>query len=75
MYVAPFAAMITPAVCMDPLPHRRDPPAYVGGLVTVPVMVVPPELIVNGIDSVSVLDVHERTETLTFALVWLEVPG
>src|SRR4051812_34252132 len=60
---------------MDPLPHNRDPPAYGGGLMTVPVMVVLPELIVNGIDSASVLDVQEYAETLTFALASVGVPG
>jgi hypothetical protein len=60
---------------MDPLPHTKDPPAYGGGLVIVPVMVVLPELIVNGIDSASVLDVHVGTETLTFALLWVKFPG
>lgn len=42
---------------------------------TVPVIVVLPELIVNGIDSASVLDVQVYTETLTFALASVEVPG
>jgi hypothetical protein len=74
-YVAPFAATITPHVGIDPLPHSRDPPAYGVGLVTVSVMVVLPEPIVNGIDKASVLDVQVYTETLTFALASVEVPG
>jgi hypothetical protein len=42
--------------------------------VIVPVMVVLPELIVNGIERVSVLDVYVGADTLTFALASVKVP-
>jgi hypothetical protein len=56
VYVAPSAPTIGPPAGKDPPPHNIDPPAYGGGFVIAPVIVVLPELIVNGIDSVSVLE-------------------
>ena len=43
-------------------------------MVTVPLMVVLPSLIVNGIESVSARDLYV-IETLTFALVSVELPA
>jgi hypothetical protein len=78
VYVAAFAPTIAPAAVNEPPPHKLDPPAYGGGLVTVPVMVLLPELIVNGIDIVSSLKIiwgFTCTETETLAFASLNVPG
>jgi hypothetical protein len=40
-----------------------------------PLIVVVPEMIVNGIESVRRLDVNEGFETLRFAFVSVKVPG
>ena len=77
VYVAAFAPTIGPAAGRDPPPHKIDPPAYGGGFVIVPVIVVVPEVIANGIDSVSFLEIWglNCAETVTLAFVSVNVPG
>jgi len=70
VYVALLAATLRPLVGLSGLrTHSRDPPEYGAGLVTVPVIVVLPEVIVNGIESVSVLEICGvmRAETMAVA--------
>jgi hypothetical protein len=75
VYVAPPAAAFGPPSKKDPDQHNRDPPKQGGGLVMLPLIVVVPEMIVNGIESVRRLDVNEGFETLRFAFVSVKVPG
>jgi hypothetical protein len=79
VYVAAVAFTIEPAAGRDPPPHNIDPPAYGGGFVIVPVIVVVvPEVIANGIDSVSFLEICcclSCADAVTLASVSVNVPG